>query len=69
METKIEECGENTVIEYETLTDGSVAHNVVFRDNPKAKAPRLNLRFGCTSEKAAMELAAHLEAAAWFEAL
>lgn len=64
MEKRIEDQrwdGESTRIEREELSDGSIVFNVVFRGP--------HLKFGCTSEREARDLAGCLERCSWVEAL
>jgi len=58
-----EQYGERTAIETEKLTDGSFAYNVVYYVHKTGH----HVRFGCTSEKAAYDLADELDNAAWVE--
>lgn len=65
--TTVELYGERTSIEYETLTDGSVIHNVLLRTIPGQTDAGHVVRFGCLNEKQACDLAQALEETAWSE--
>ncbi len=71
MSKRIEKFGESTRIEHDTLTDGSVAHNVLFKPSVDGDSlvSTAELRFGCTSEKHAMDVAEALESTCWSEAV
>jgi hypothetical protein len=71
MSKHIEKYGDSTRIEHDTLTDGSVVHNVLFKPSTGGDSliSTAEIRLGCTSEKHAMEVADSLESTCWSEAV
>jgi len=61
----VEEIGEGVALEYETLTDGSVAHNVLY--TPSEPDFFGTIRLACENEKHALDLADLLGRVVWHE--